>query len=219
MRKKLTQNLILFFATIVSRPLLTMFRMSLSIRIKNGHYVKECRRQGENFILSFWHENMILPLLVHEGDGIHVLVSQHFDGEVIARVLHSYGSRTVRGSSTRGGGLAYRRMKNAMKFGKFEAAFTPDGPTGPRRRMKLGAVRLAAETGVPIISMGVAASRFRRLGSWDRLLLILPFSRCALVYGKPFYVPKQAGLKALKYMCDELTAQTNQLDQEAQACL
>ncbi len=162
---------------------------------------------------------MILALLVHAGQKIHVLVSQHFDGEVIARIIHNFGLRTVRGSSTRGGTAAYQVLRKNMEMPGFEAAFTPDGPTGPRRQVKLGVVRLASETGKPILPFAVAATKYKRLNSWDRLLIILPFSRCALVYGKPFYVPPTSDAHQLQLYADRLAQITNQLEKEAELCV
>jgi lysophospholipid acyltransferase (LPLAT)-like uncharacterized protein len=219
MKKRFREKIILFIATILSRPILLIFRSSLWIRVVNRRYVQDVRRKGESVILSFWHENMILPLLVHDGQKINVLVSRHFDGEIIARVLWGFGLPSVRGSSTRGGREAYRILKTKISNGRTDVAFTPDGPTGPRRKMKMGVVRLASETGNPIIPVGVAATRFRRLKSWDRLLLVLPFSHCVHLYGQPFYIPKTSSQAELQRYADKLTSVTNDLDEEAQKCL
>jgi len=59
----------------------------------------------------------------------------------------------------------------------------PDGPRGPARRLQGGIVALAATTGAPIVPVGVAARPARRLGSWDRFMIPIPFARCALVVG------------------------------------
>jgi lysophospholipid acyltransferase (LPLAT)-like uncharacterized protein len=214
--KKLKEKYILFLAKIVARPLLILYRQTLSIRIKNRKFVRSCRKNGEHILFTFWHEYMILPLLLHEKQGIHVLVSQHFDGEVIATILAVFGYPSIRGSSTRGGDRAYKFMHSRLKRKRSELAFTPDGPRGPRRKAKFGIIRLASETGAPIIPLAVAANRFKRIKSWDRLFLILPFSRCSLVYHKPFYVPKNANLESYAL---KLSAITNALDQEAEQCL
>mgnify|MGYP001113162978 CR=1 FL=1 len=174
---------------------------------------------GKNILFCFWHENMILPMLLHEFQGIHVLVSQHFDGEVIATILKMFGYPSIRGSSTRGGKEAYNEMKKLLKSGKAEMAFTPDGPRGPRRKAKLGIIRLAAETGSPIIPIAVSATRYKRMGSWDRLLLILPFSRCSLVYHEPLYVPPDTSSRKLESHADRLTRIIEDLEREAEECL
>jgi lysophospholipid acyltransferase (LPLAT)-like uncharacterized protein len=216
MFNRLKEKFILFLAMIVARPLLILYRNTLSIKTRNRHYVDLCRKDGKNILYTFWHENMILPLLLHEKQNIYVLVSQHFDGEIIATILKVFGFPSIRGSSTRGGGQAYKMMKARLERKRFEIAFTPDGPRGPRRRAKLGIIRLAAETGSPIIPVAVAANRYRRSKSWDRLFIIFPFAKCSLVYHKPFYVPKNANLESY---AAKLSAITNALDQEAEKCL
>ncbi|MBN2365211.1 MAG: DUF374 domain-containing protein [Calditrichaeota bacterium] len=219
MNKKVKQKLVLSFVTILSRPLLFLYKSSLSVHIFNRRYVRQCIRNGEHLLYTFWHENMILPLLVHENQGIYVLVSHHFDGEVIARILRIFGYHTIRGSSTRGGKEAYNEMKKRLAESQMKIAFTPDGPRGPRREAKLGIIRLASETGAPIIPMAVAADRFTRLKSWDKLLIFHPFSRCTLVYHKPFYVPSGLNQQQLSEYGKKLSQITSKLDEEAIKCL
>ncbi len=219
MKKAIRQHLILFVAQILALPLLLLYRATLRIRLYHRQPVERMRREGRPIIFEFWHENMILGMLPHRNWQVYVLVSQHFDGEVIARILHAYGLRTVRGSSTRGGSRAFRWMRDRMRSAGICVAFTPDGPTGPRRKAKSGVVRLAAETGAPIIPLGVAASRAIRLNSWDRLMVVLPFSRCAVVYGKPFYVPPLKSSQQMVHYQEKLNRITNQLDREAEQWL
>jgi lysophospholipid acyltransferase (LPLAT)-like uncharacterized protein len=216
MSQKLKEKFILFLAKVVARPLLILYRNTLSVQIRNRHYVETCQKNGEHILYAFWHENMILPLLIHEKQGAYVLVSQHFDGEIIATILKVFGYFSIRGSSTRGGEEAYKMMRMKINKHRSEIGFTPDGPRGPRRQAKMGIIRLAAETGAAIIPIGVAADRFRRLNSWDRLLLILPFAKCALIYHKPLYVPENAKIKSY---ADMLSRITNALDEEAEKCL
>ena len=95
MFKKIKEKLILFLAKIVARPLLILYRNTLSVRIRRRHFVERCRNNGENILFMFWHENMILPLLVHENQGVYVLVSQHFDGEIIATINRYVGCSKI----------------------------------------------------------------------------------------------------------------------------
>ncbi len=64
----------------------------------------------ERYIYAFWHENMLLPTHCYARRNIHVLISQHADGELIAAVCRHLGIRVVRGSSTRGGVEAVRQL-------------------------------------------------------------------------------------------------------------
>jgi lysophospholipid acyltransferase (LPLAT)-like uncharacterized protein len=67
----------------------------------------------------------------------------------------------------------------------------PDGPLGPRERVQAGIVVLAATTGAPIVPLAFAARPARRLASWDRFLVPLPFARAALVFGAAATVSRE----------------------------
>ncbi|NOX37238.1 MAG: lysophospholipid acyltransferase family protein [Calditrichaeota bacterium] len=218
-RQRIVQKLILFAAVIFSYPLLALYFGSLRITLRNWQVVQGFRRSGRPFILALWHENLLMPLWVMRGHRIYALVSQHFDGEVIARVLWTLGFGSIRGSSTRGGQEAYRQIRELLSRGRVSVAITPDGPTGPRRQAKLGTVRLSSETGVPIVAMGIAASRYRRLGSWDRFRLIYPFSRVVVAFDEPFQVPPDLSLTQLKEWSGLLEKRLNRMDEIAQHAL
>src|SRR5947209_20227050 len=99
----------------------------------------------QRYIYAFWHENMLLPAYHYGRTDVHVLISGHADGQLIAEVCRHLGFRTVRGSTTRDGVRAVRQM---LKLGRHaHLAITPDGPRGPRRRVQPGLVYLAAKAG------------------------------------------------------------------------
>ena len=213
----LLQRCLLFLSTVVAAPFLSLFFGST--RICPVGLRKLNRWSSRGIILVLWHENMLVPLWALRNWKIWVLVSQHFDGEIIARVLHSIGYRTIRGSSTRGGREAYYQMRTRITRDKIMVAITPDGPLGPRRKAKLGAVKLASETGAVIIPLGVASSRCKQLPSWDRFRLILPFSRNVLYLGKPLIVPPGLTVPQMKSYLPVLEAHLNQSDKSAEKWL
>jgi lysophospholipid acyltransferase (LPLAT)-like uncharacterized protein len=51
----------------------------------------------------------------YRGTGAHVLISQHGDGEIIARIIARFGHQAIRGSNTRGGAGALRAL---IKLGR-----------------------------------------------------------------------------------------------------
>jgi len=54
-------------------------------------------------------------------------------------------------------------------------------------------VRAAAETGLPVVPLSAAASRGRRLASWDRFLVPGAFARVVVGRGEPLRVPAAVG--------------------------
>ena len=67
---------------------------------------------------------------------------------------------------------------------------TPDGPRGPRHKMKAGAVITAKKSGLPLILVGVGIKNNRSLNSWDKFAIPKFFTSAALIYSDPIYVDK-----------------------------
>src|SRR5260370_1411263 len=109
---------------------------------------------GERYIYAFWHEYMLLLAYHYGRPAILVLISQHADGELIAEVCRHLRFGLVRGSTTRGGVEAVRRMLHAGQTAHL--AITPDGPRGPRRQVQPGLIYVSARTGLPIVPIGMA---------------------------------------------------------------
>lgn len=142
-------------------------------------------------VFAFWHRFQLLLMHVHRHRGVHVLVSRSRDGEFIARALTRLGFRTARGSSSRGGGSAFRELLESVEGGA-TAAFTPDGPRGPYRSVQPGVVALAVRSGAPVVPVAWAGTRVKELNSWDRFLIPRPFGRYAVVYGEPLFLTEES---------------------------
>jgi lysophospholipid acyltransferase (LPLAT)-like uncharacterized protein len=143
-------------------------------------------------ILALWHESALCAAATQRDRDIHVAVSRSRDGEHIARVLAWLGyGESLRGSSTRGGAEALRGALRCLRAGGVVAILV-DGPQGPARVAKPGAVAAARLAGAPIIPLVYAARPCLRFASWDRMLLPLPFARVRVHYGDWLHVARQA---------------------------
>jgi hypothetical protein len=131
-------------------------------------------REGHHIILAFWHAQQLMIPIGYRGTGSHVLISQHDDGEIIARIIARFGHEAVRGSSTRGGAGALRELIKLGRSGQ-DLVVTPDGPKGPRQVAKLGVVQLAMATGLPIVPLAFACSKKNSsragIGLWSHIRL------------------------------------------------
>lgn len=143
--------------------------------------------EARPFVFSLWHGEL-LPLVVeHRDQGVRILVSEHGDGEVIAQIARRLGLATIRGSSSRGAARALLAMCDALRGGA-NVAVTPDGPRGPAHSYASGALVAAQRADVPIVAIGVCATRAWRLRSWDAFLIPKPFSAVTIAYSDPVYV-------------------------------
>jgi lysophospholipid acyltransferase (LPLAT)-like uncharacterized protein len=149
-------------------------------------------RQGKPVIFTLWHGRLLPCTHFHRQQGVVTLISQHRDGEYITRAVRRWGFTAVRGSTTRGGLDALRELIQHVRAGR-SLAITPDGPKGPREKMKPGPVLIAQRTGAPIIPVVSGASRASYVGGWDRFMIPHPFARLRIAYGEPVFVPRRAG--------------------------
>ena len=157
------------------------------LHVINAEPYTAVRARGQPVIFTFWHGTMLPLLWRHRSQGVAILISEHGDGEIIARIAHSLGYRSVRGSSSRGGERALLGTARALEQGH-DVAFSPDGPRGPRETFAPGALIVSQRTGAPVVLITVAAQRAWRLTSWDRFLIPKPFARVTIAYEDPLRV-------------------------------
>lgn len=119
-----------------------------------------------------------------------IMVSRSWDGELVDACLRAWGNITCRGSSSRGGKEALAEMIGVVKEQNCCTGLAVDAPRGPARKLKIGVVILGKETGQPLLPVGMWATRYIQFGSWDKMILPLPFGKIVMVFGKPTYVPQ-----------------------------
>ena len=157
---------------------------SMRIEVRGSRVMPSFTERGEGFVGIFWHGRLLMIPFLYPGKWMHVLISTHRDGEIIARVMERFRFRLVRGSSKKGGTAALKEMVRLLREDK-DVAITPDGPKGPREVAKPGVAQVARLSGKAVIPMAFGASRAWRLGSWDRFFIPKPFSRGVYVVGEP----------------------------------
>ena len=154
-------------------------------------------------VFAFWHESLLMCAHRFRGLRIAILISQSFDGELIARTVERLGFVPVRGSSSRGGAAGLKAMAEAFRHGHI-CAFTADGPRGPARVAKAGPVQLAHLTAgfaKPATWLGAfhaEADQAWRLRSWDRFVIPKPFARVTFSWPAHVAVDLEALQRALQ---------------------
>ncbi len=182
-------------------------------------------KAGGGAILCFWHAR--IPLAPQswpnapERQHIQALISQSSDGEFIARAVERIGFPSIRGSSkkrkdpakNKGGEQAFRDMLRWVKSGG-AVAITPDGPRGPAETMEKGTPVLAQLTGAPVMLVGLASKPCIRLGTWDRTVVPLPFSKGAMVWDGPLSAKRGGDAEKLAAeWADRLSAATRRAEE------
>lgn len=152
------------------RSLITGIGKTLRIKIK-GTYTKR------GVIYAFWHSQFFPLVYAYRNRNITVLVSEHGDGENLAKIIAPFGYRTT---------IAVLKLSKPNKDDVF--AIAPDGPRGPREKVKDGIIKIAQWTGFPIVPVKINISRKIVFKSWDRFNLPIMGSRCEIIIKEPIIV-------------------------------
>ena len=153
--------------------------------IEGAEWPHRLRAEGKPFILAFWHGRLLMiPMAWRRLAPMHMLISAHPDGQIIADAVTYFGVDSIAGSTSRGGSAALRTMLKRLKAGDC-VGITPDGPRGPAMSASTGIVNLARLARVPIVPITYATSRRRMLATWDRFHLPWPFGHGVYLWGEP----------------------------------
>jgi lysophospholipid acyltransferase (LPLAT)-like uncharacterized protein len=183
-------------ALLAGRGALHILARTWRFRVVNGGPVDDLRGK-RGFIFALWHGHLLPLLWYHREEGVAVLISEHRDGELVARTATSLGFRLIRGSTTRGAGRALISLGRELAAGR-EVAITPDGPKGPPRKFAPGALVAAQRTDSFIVPVAASADRAWHLKSWDRFMIPKPFAKVTVAYGSPTKVRRGTPREAVE---------------------
>ena len=174
--------------------------------VEGAEHPRRLLAAGRPFVGAFWHGRMMMiPVAWRRMAPMHMLISPHRDGRIIADAVAYFGIRSVAGSTTRGGTTALRALVKLLAAGDC-VAITPDGPAGPAMVVASGIVNVARLAGVPIQPVVFATSRRRIMDTWDRLYVAKPFGRGVILWGEPIEIERdldEAGIERARLLVEE----------------
>ncbi|MEL5848185.1 MAG: lysophospholipid acyltransferase family protein [Candidatus Igneacidithiobacillus chanchocoensis] len=193
----------------LAATLLRGIAASLRWREEGAEPIRSLRAGGQPIILAFWHGRLALIPAAYRrlgGGQVSILISEHRDGEFIARAMAHWGYAAVRGSSRRGAFKGAKGMLRAARAGS-DLAITPDGPRGPREVLQMGVLELARWTGLPIVPVTFSSRWGKIFSSWDHFLLPWPGSPAIVLWGEPLRVASDASAAEMAHLQEQLQAQ------------
>ena len=148
------------------------------------------RAEGQPYIYAIWHRNVLFSPYLLRGQNTAVMISSSRDGELITRVVKTFGNTAFRGSTSRGGVTALKNLAAHLKDGG-SGAITPDGPRGPALKLQAGILTAAQRSGAAIVPFAYECTRqWVAEKSWDQHRIPKPFTTFVVSYGDPVYVPR-----------------------------
>jgi lysophospholipid acyltransferase (LPLAT)-like uncharacterized protein len=185
--RRYKQDILRVFGLVVLSQVVDLLCRSLKVSFKNKEVIDNLEGQNKNFILAFWHGQMLLAWYLHRNKNFTALISKSKDGDLLEKILKHWKYNVIRGSSSKGGDVALGIMVDYARNNE-SVVITPDGPRGPVNRMKAGAIITAKRSKTPLILLGVGYNKKRVLKSWDKFEIPKLFSTANAVYSNPVYI-------------------------------
>jgi lysophospholipid acyltransferase (LPLAT)-like uncharacterized protein len=200
-----------------------VWRWSRVVSVVGTEHITASLARAPSFIPVYWHQHQVFcvrHLLGLRAAGLKLgfLISPSVDGELGAMMVRSVGGEVIRGSSSHTGARALRDYYQALSRDNVSPAITPDGPRGPAREFKPGAILLAQLSQRPMIPLAFAASRAWKI-QWDRFVIPKPFARIAIAVGEPVYIAKGLDAAGLERLQLEMARRLSALYQQANRAL
>ncbi len=213
--RKLRQDFLRLIGQYIISIAVSVLCKTLRVTVTNSETLEQLAKENKNFIFAFWHGTMLLPWHLNRNKNVAALTSKSKDGDLLARLLKSWNYQVIRGSSSSGGEIAlgimvdYARNKNSV-------AITPDGPRGPAKKLKAGAVVTAKKSGLPLVLIGVGYNKKRVLRNWDSFQIPAFFSKANAIYSEPIIIDKNLDYEATSEMINMCEAKLNELQVKAE---
>jgi len=178
-----------FLMSKVFPPILYVFliilKSTLRIHHVNNSPLDETLPDSPGFIICFWHSRLLMMPFARKWGPVKVLISRHRDGEFIARVIQFFKVGTIRGSYQKISLSSLREIINNLKNG-VDIAITPDGPKGPRYKIKNGIIDLARLSGKTIVPVTYGAGKKKLFNHGTDLFSPILFQRLFFSGGNLF---------------------------------
>jgi lysophospholipid acyltransferase (LPLAT)-like uncharacterized protein len=169
------------------------------------------------FTCACFHGTMLYPVYYCRRYPGVVMISRSWDGELIDRCLRRWGYDSTRGSSSSRGREALDELIDMIREKNYCSGLAIDAPRGPSRVVKMGIVKIARETGQPVVPAVSWATRQIEFNSWDHMILPLPFSTIVMAWGKPTFVPQGLDNEAYERLRQEIQDNMNEAQSQTEA--
>jgi lysophospholipid acyltransferase (LPLAT)-like uncharacterized protein len=215
LKRLITQNWFQEFVAFLVFVYVELVRHSIRWEVRGEEHINKVWDEKLSILGVVWHGRILMALQGwrKDLDRMVALASRSAEGNIGQKLIRWYGARVVRGSSrnhkkpqkNKGGEAGYRGMCAHLEAGGC-GVVTPDGPRGPRMRVSYGAIRMASDTGVPILPFNWSTKRkWVMHKSWDHQCLPQFFTKGIIIWGEPIHIGKNltpAELEAARLMVE-----------------
>ena len=213
--KEIKQKILRIIGNYLLHGAVNVLCKTLKINVQNSGGIDELLSSDKNIVFAFWHGTMLIPWYLQREKSFAALVSQSKDGGLLANILTKWKYDVARGSSHKGGKEALEILMKQVT-NHHSVSITPDGPTGPPRVMKAGAVIVAKRSSTPLVLCGIGCKSKYVFNSWDNFEVPKIFSKVNVVYSDPIFIEKDLERDEVSKIIDDCNLRLNELQSEAE---
>lgn len=206
-----------------------VYHTSRKVFINHDNLI-EAAKNKKPLIVCFWHNRlMMIPFATNKPKKLHpdynfmTLASRHGDGKFVGKIMEKLGLISIYGSSKNGRktgrGIEMKNLKKIIKGLKsgLSLGVTPDGPRGPNQKINGEIVNIARMCGAEILAASYSSSRYKKLKTWDKFYIPLPFSTlCFYCDNITTVVPKDANEAEANAIKKEVEQRMNFVQRESE---
>ncbi|MDP1835360.1 MAG: DUF374 domain-containing protein [Chlamydiales bacterium] len=197
----------LFIAYFVDGFLLRLILATCKVEIHGLQGLFKSAEAGP-CMLACWHNRLPICTYAIRRWAPHLpfgaIVSKSGDGQILTTIVQKLPNMSIIRVPHDARHQALRQIIHSLKEDKRVLLVTPDGPRGPRYRSKPGTVVAAEATDAVVIPASWSATRFLQLGSWDKMMIPLPFSKIHIHLGDPLGFGEKTSLKVKRQQLDDM---------------
>ncbi len=198
------------FICLVAKLICRTYRVTIV-----GKEHEESLNQGKPTLFVSWHQGILYYVYHFRNRNGIVMVSKSKDGELIDKMAKLLGFQTARGSSSRDGKEAMNYMIKVIQETHCSGGLTADAPRGPFGIAKMGIIKIAKETGLPLIPVMFWAKNKLQLKNWDKTILPLPFTKIVFFYAAPIFIQPDITPEQMEQERIQLSEKLNNMHKEA----
>ena len=213
--KRLKNRFLVWLGERIGPPILKFLYNTNKWKFYGIQRIDEELASGKSIIIASWHGTLLTVFMGLANKNYYGMAGNHHpEAEIISRVGKKLGWMVIRGSSTDGGKKAYEEMIKSLHKPGTVFAITPDGPQGPAKIPKAGAIRAAQKTGAIIIPAAGQSTKYWSFKNWDTFYLAKPFGKIVQLFGEPIILKKDEDYASC---VEKLKNALNKLEKEAQS--
>lgn len=215
MKSFLHSKFIQFIIAFIIVTYVRLIRLTSKTSYVNIEHLENAKKDNRNLIFAFWHgrELMMTSYLENQGK-IFSIVSLHKDGDLVNMILKLFNSKTLRGSSTKGGQSVLRQVLRELKKPNHHLCITPDGPVGPRMEVSGAVIDIAKLSGAKILPISCSAKKAKFLNSWDLFMIPRLFNHITVEFGEAVEIARDTKKDDLQVMKQTLEKSLNDMTWE-----